>query len=85
MTNLNLRQKTELLLKSRPQSLTLESVAAGAGVTYGWIKDFARGGMRHPSIDRVQAVHDYLAGAMRESGLQEFFADVARAEGEQQI
>jgi hypothetical protein len=57
-----LREATQELLKNRPRHRTLEAIAIEANVPFSWLKLFAAAKHTGPSVDRVQAVYEVLAG-----------------------
>ena len=59
-TNINLLDQTRALLASRGDT-TLVEIAAGAGVDYSWLSKLSQGRIPDASVNRVQAVHDFLA------------------------
>ncbi|URA06963.1 putative helix-turn-helix domain protein [Xanthomonas phage Pfeifenkraut] len=65
MTSLDVATHPELtetlnLLTKRPRTLTLEAVAEGANVSFGWLSQFARNKIPDPSFNRVMRVRDFL-------------------------
>lgn len=54
-----LLEQTKQLLASRGE-ITLVEIAKGAGVDYSWLAKFHQGRIPGPSVNKVQAVHDYL-------------------------
>jgi len=59
-TNMNLLEQTRALLASRGDT-TLVEIAEGAGVDYSWLSKFSQGRIPDASVNRVQAVHNFLA------------------------
>lgn len=59
-TNMNLLEQTRALLANRGDT-TLVEIAAGAKVDYSWLSKFSQGRIPDASVNRVQAVHDFLA------------------------
>lgn len=59
--NENLLERTLGLIKSRPDDLSLPELAKGAGVKYDWLTALLYGRIKHPSVVRIQRVHDFLA------------------------
>lgn len=60
----NLHDRTRSLLdaaKARGVPLAEIAQAIGEPVRYDWLKRFAAGNIPDPSVNRVQALHDYLA------------------------
>lgn len=57
----NLLDRTRELLDEASE-LTLAEIARAAGppVAYDWLKRFAAGDIPDPSVNRVQALHDFL-------------------------
>ena len=56
--------KTRALLASC--DLPLNEIAQGAAVGYEWLKKFKADAIPDPSVNRVQAVHDFLVRAVVE-------------------
>jgi|GEM_PF-2611341 hypothetical protein len=54
----SLLDRTRQLL--RACHLSRPEIARRAGVGYEWLKKFASGAVRHPTVTRVQALYDYL-------------------------
>lgn len=63
--NENLLETTLQMLKQRPSEVTLPMVAERAGVKYDWLTALLYGRIRHPSVVRVQKLHDYLSGLQK--------------------
>lgn len=61
---MNLLDKTKVLLSVCKQPR--REIAQAAGVGFEWLRAFEDGRTRHPSVVRVQALHDYLEQAMKE-------------------
>jgi hypothetical protein len=63
---MNLLDKTKVLLSIAKPRMPLREIAAAAGnpVTYEWLRKFDDGTSKHPSVVRVQALHDYLERAL---------------------
>ena len=57
----NLLERTRALLDASTD-IPLAEIAREAGppVAYDWLKRFAAGDIPDPSVNRVQALHDYL-------------------------
>jgi hypothetical protein len=64
-TNISLLEQTRALLDNRGD-ITLVQIAAGAEVDYSWLTKFSQDRIPDPSVNRVQAVHDFLATAKRQ-------------------
>jgi predicted transcriptional regulator len=60
----NLLSETKQLLANRGAT-TLVEIAKGAGVDYSWLTKFWQGRIPDASVNKVQAVHDYLNQARR--------------------
>lgn len=58
---MRLLDRTHELLSSSDQSV--EEIAKGADVTFYWLRRFKQGTILDPSVNRVQKVYEYLAGA----------------------
>lgn len=62
---MNLLDKTRVLLAvAKGQKHSLREIATGAGVGFEWLRKFEDGTSKHPSVVRVQALHDYLDQAL---------------------
>lgn len=59
--NDNLLDRTLELIKGRPDDLSLPELAKGAGVKYDWLTALLYGRIKHPSVVRIQRVHDFLS------------------------
>lgn len=59
---MSLLETTRKLLDEEARVTSLAEIArnAGAPVAYDWLKRFASGEIPDPSVNRVQALHDYL-------------------------
>lgn len=55
---MNLLDKTKVLLSVSRQPR--REIAREAGVGFEWLRAFEDGRTQHPSVVRVQALHDYL-------------------------
>lgn len=64
MSNL-LERTRELLEAADATSLAEIAREIGEPVRYDWLKRFAAGEIPDPSVNRVQALHDYLASRAR--------------------
>lgn len=58
--NISLLDQTKILLANRGDT-TLVEIAEGAGVDYSWLTKFWQGRIPDASVNKVQAVHDFLA------------------------
>lgn len=58
MDGKTLLDATKERLASRQE--TLQEVADGAGVGYQWLAKFSQNRIADPSVNKVQAVHDYF-------------------------
>lgn len=58
----NLLERTRKLLDEATSRDTLAELARDAGppIAYDWLKRFAAGNIPDPSVNRVQALHDFL-------------------------
>lgn len=61
-TGMSLLETTRKLLDQEVRATSLAEIARNAGppVAYDWLKRFASGEIPDPSVNRVQALHDYL-------------------------
>lgn len=57
---MNLLDKTNFMLPLVRAHQTTREVADGAGVGFEWLKKFEAGDIEHPSVVRIQNLHDYL-------------------------
>ena len=60
--NTTLLAQTKHLLETRGDT-TLVEIAKGAGVDYSWLAKFWQGRIPDASVNKVQAVHDFLKKA----------------------
>jgi hypothetical protein len=67
---MNLLDKTKVLLSVAKSQMSLREIAAGADVGFEWLRKFEDGTSKHPSVVRVQALHDYLERSLT-SGKEE--------------
>ena len=63
---MNLLDKTKVLLPVAKTSMSLREIARGAGVGFEWLRKFDDGTSQHPSVVRVQALHDFLERTLTE-------------------
>ena len=63
---MNLLDKTKVLLAVGKSDMNLREIAQGAGVGFEWLRKFDDGTSKHPSVVRVQALHDYLDKTLTE-------------------
>lgn len=68
-TTTTLLDRTKALLDRRG-ALTIEQVAAGAGVNRWWLHRLAQGAPQDFGVRRVQAVHDWLAAREQAAEVQ---------------
>lgn len=63
MRGMNLLDETHSLLAAASAERSLRSIAMGSNgeIEYDWLKRFFTGEIKDPSVNRVQALHDYLA------------------------
>jgi predicted XRE-type DNA-binding protein len=62
---MDLLQRTyELIDQSK---LSRRQIAVGAGVERSWFRKFAKRDIPSPGVQKVQAVHDFLSNATRET------------------
>ena len=54
----SLYQKTLVLLKSR--GIPLLEIHKQSGISFYWLKRFSEGRLRDPSVNRVQALYEFL-------------------------
>ena len=59
---MNLLDKTKVLLSVSKEPR--REIAKNAGVGFEWLRAFEEGRTHHPSVVRVQALHDYLERAL---------------------
>jgi transcriptional regulator with XRE-family HTH domain len=57
---MNLLDKTRFMLPLVRSHTSAREVAEGAGVGFEWFKKFEAGDIEHPSVVRIQNLHDYL-------------------------
>jgi hypothetical protein len=55
-----LRDETRHLLATRPANIDYKTIAEDTGITVGWIKAFAVGQSKHPSVVWVETLNVYL-------------------------
>ena len=53
---------TRKLIIERDPEVTLLKIYTDLGIPPGWIQKFARGQVSDPSVNRVQALWEYLSG-----------------------
>jgi hypothetical protein len=53
----------DLMADAYARGLTQRQVAEGAGVGYWWFIKFSQRSIPNPTVNNVQAVHDYLIRA----------------------
>jgi transcriptional regulator with XRE-family HTH domain len=56
-----LRDETRELLKNRPATLEIKTIAADLGVSVGWLNQFARGKIENPGVVTICALNNYLS------------------------
>ena len=61
---MNLLDKTRFMLPLVRSRQTAREIAEGAGVGFEWFKKFEAGDIKHPSVVRIQNLHDYLERAL---------------------
>lgn len=61
MSSVSLLDRTQALVSSLKQIMTLREIADGAGVSSHWLEKFANGKIPNPGIVHVQKVHDFAA------------------------
>ena len=66
LRHMNLLDKTRVLLPIAKSHQSLREIAQGAGVGFEWLRKFDDGTSKHPSVVRVQALHDYLDQSLTE-------------------
>lgn len=62
---MSLLASTQKLLSERLEAgATLKEISSASDgeVEYDWLKKFAAGDVKDPSVNRVQRLHDYLVG-----------------------
>ena len=55
-----LRDETRELLKNRPATLEMKTIAADLSVSVGWLNQFARGKIENPGVVTICALNAYL-------------------------
>jgi hypothetical protein len=55
-----LHSNTLELLRTRPRTLTLEQIARDTGIELGWLSKFGSNKIGDPSVNRVEALRNYL-------------------------
>ena len=55
-----LRDETRELLKNRPATLQMKTIAADLSVSVGWLNQFARGKIENPGVLQICALNAYL-------------------------
>ena len=55
-----LRDETRELLKNRPATLEMKTIAANLGVSVGWLNQFTRGKIENPGVVTICALNAYL-------------------------
>ena len=56
----------DLLKRARASGVSLRDIAPdGGAVDYEWLKKFSVGKSAHPSVNRIQALHDRLVAMQR--------------------
>jgi hypothetical protein len=61
----SLMEKTKRLLRESEKSLPevyADMRANGSEITYFWLRKFSSGGVRDPSVNKVEELHKYLTG-----------------------
>lgn len=58
----NLRERTLDLVRNRPPSLTLKTLASEADVNYDWLKSFVTGRIPSPGVDNVEKLYTHMTG-----------------------
>lgn len=58
----SLLEETLKLLSNRSSVLTLPAISAETKIPLAWLKLFAANGIKDPSVNRVQALYEYLTG-----------------------
>jgi len=56
----SLRDETRRLVKERPRSLSLRTIAADTGLNIRWLEQFRDGGSPNPGVCFVQTLYEYL-------------------------
>lgn len=54
---------TELHNTLKESDKTLISIYSDTGIPYYWLKKFSAGEFANPSVNRVQALYEYLSGS----------------------
>ena len=58
----SLRDKTLELLLNRPFTKKYKDIEAETGLPEGWLKSFAAGYSKTPSVNRIETLYTYLSG-----------------------
>jgi len=58
----SLLERTRQALASRDRVQTYEKISADTGLSRSWLSLMARGEIRHPSVEMVQTLYEYLTG-----------------------
>lgn len=61
MITTKLRDKTLDLLRNRPAWKTYTQIAEDTKIPVGWIKEFSRGTMNGPDVNRIETLYEHLA------------------------
>lgn len=61
MSSASLLERTQTLVFSLKQIITLREIAIGAGVTLPWLEKFVAYKIPNPGVNHVQKVHDFAA------------------------
>jgi transcriptional regulator with XRE-family HTH domain len=56
-----LYEATRSLLAAQPRTISLASIAEGAGVKRSWLSAFSRDEIPDPGVKKVQRLYDYLS------------------------
>ena len=56
----SLYEKTLRLIQSRPHNLTFAEISSKIDIGEDWLRKFAQGKIKNPSVNRIQTLHDFL-------------------------
>lgn len=56
-----LRDRTLELLLERPVRVKMKTIAFETGIPEGWLKQFQRGALKDPSVNRIETLFEYLS------------------------
>lgn len=62
MSTSKLATRAREALTARPRVLTYDVIAEEIGVSARWVEQFANGGIKDPSVNKVEALYEFLTG-----------------------